>query len=139
MLTGLQHAHKGLAYLVFFAALVNLVLALSASRSPAALSRFIRWSHLALIWAGRVNIVIGMVFIGMLNSSDPDNFGFSLVGLWWIWLSLLLWGPIEVMAKRFVLPDLQYMADGAPPRKLLTGVVVQLVCITVVFGIMSAH
>ena len=62
----------------------------------------------------------------------------SLAQQWWIFVSILLWGPIEVMAKRFVVPELDLLQAGASKsNKLTIGVVVQLVCIICIFGPMS--
>ena len=55
-----------------------------------------------------------------------------------ILVSILLWGPVEVMAKRFVVPELDLLQAGASKsNKLTIGVVVQLVCIICIFGLMS--
>ena len=137
MLVGLLHSHSGLAYVVFFAALLNLFLGLKAttSKEVSAVYAPLRWSHLIFLWGGRFNVLLGLIFWMMGNF-----IALNLTQQWWAILSLLLWGPIEVMSKRFVQPELEVLSAGAKADKRLTiGVAVQLLCITLIFGMMSAH
>ena len=132
----MYHGHKGLAYMIFFAALVNVVLALSVSKKPATLALVIRWIHnLLILWVGRVNILIGFAFCTV-----KGGFQEPFLGNWWVWLSLLCWGPMEVLSKRIVKPELSYAIDGVTPgRKLFIGLICELVCIAAIFGMMSAR
>ena len=135
-MTALLHSHSGLAYLIFFAALLNLFLGLTAMTAKQAsfVSAPLKWSHRILLWGGRFNLLIGAAYWSQGPWINND-----LSSQWWVVLSILLWGPIEVMSKRFVGPEVEYLASGMKPSKRLTvGVGIQLLCITAIFGIMSA-
>ena len=133
MVVGFQHAHTGLAYLIFVACLVNLALVLSVSKKPASLANVMRWSHQVVLWGGRVNLLIGAVFWYMAKFYERD-----LISHWWVVASVLLWGGVEVLGKRMVNADLQFVRDGAPPgKKLLIGVSLQLLIVALIFAMMS--
>ena len=133
---GFVHSHSGLAYLIFFAALLNLFLGLTAmtAKQPSFVSAPLKWSHSIVLWGGRLNVLIGAAYWsygGWMSASVSSQ--------WWIILSVLLWGPIEVTSKRFVGPEVEHLASGGKPSKKLTvGVGIQLLCISAIFGIMSA-
>ena len=135
-LVAFAHSHSSLAYLIFFAALMNLFLGLTAmtSKQSSFVHTPLKWSHRVLLWGGRLNLLIGAVYW----ASGPW-IDFPITTQWWVFLSVLLWGPIEVMSKRFVGPEMEYMADGGKPgRRLTMGIGIQLLCITLIFGMMSA-
>ena len=133
MIVGLLHSHSGLAYVVFLAALLNLFFTLASGSLGQNSVPLLTWTHRVLLWGGRVNLLIGGVYWavgGFMN--------IPLTQQWWILVSVLLWGPIEVMAKRFVVPELDLLQAGASKsNKLTIGVVVQLVCMIGIFGLMS--
>ena len=138
MYIGLLHSHTGLAYVLFLAALLNLACALvpgakSNDGQSRPIARVMKVSHIIVLNAGRVNLLIGLGMIFMLDVlSNPLSY-------WWAWLSLLLWGPVEVAAKRLVKPEIQYIQDGGQPTKrLLLGTGIQLVLVATIFGIMHA-
>ena len=133
MLTGLIHGHKSIAYLLFLVALVDLVLALTRGRTHAPTARLLRFVHgIGLMGLGRLTLVLGLVMLFVHPAYGP--------GTWWAWSGVVLWGPIEVAAKRLVKPELQVVADGGQASgRLVLGTLIQLVCITVVFGLMSAR
>jgi len=128
---GLRHTHQYLAYLMFLVALINMMLVLAKARSDENIARIVRWSHeIGILWAGRVIILAGFGYT--LSVSYP-------LSTWWIWASILLWGPVEAMGRRFVKAELALVADGGEASsRLVTGAAVQLVCIIVIFGLMSA-
>ena len=130
---GLLHSHSGLAYVVFLAALLNLSFALAAESLGKNSVPLLTWAHRVLLWGGRLNLLVGFAYwfvSGHMKAPLPHQ--------WWIALSILLWGPIEVMAKRFVIPELELLQAGASKSKKLTiGVVVQLLCMICIFGLMS--
>ena len=133
MIVGLLHSHSGLAYIVFLAALLNLFFTLASGSLGKNSVPLLTWTHRVLLWGGRVNLLIGGIYWavgGFMN--------IPLVQQWWILVSVLLWGPIAVMAKRFVVPELDLLQAGASKsNKLTVGVVVQLVCMIGIFGLMS--
>lgn len=126
---GLIHGHKSLAYLMFGIALINVVLALMPNRN----AKVLKILHTILMNTGRLTLLIGLS-IWMVKWS-----GAPVLNMWWAWSALLLWGPVEVLAKRMVKPDIQYLLDGGQSSKnLVIGTVGQLLIIAIVFGLMSA-
>ena len=129
METGLIHGHQSLAYLMFGIALINVVLALMPNRNV----KLFKILHMILMNVGRLTLVVGLSLWMVKWSGAP------ILTMWWAWSALLLWGPIEVFAKRFVKPEIQYLIDGGQAsKKLLLGTVGQLFVIAIVFGLMSA-
>ena len=126
---GLIHGHKSLAYLMFGIALINVVLALMPNRN----AKVLKILHTILMNTGRLTLIIGLSIWVVKWSGAP------ILNMWWAWSALLLWGPIEVLAKRMVKPDIQYLLDGGQSsKKLVMGTVGQLLIIAVIFGLMSA-
>lgn len=126
---GLIHGHKSLAYLMFGIALINVVLALKPNRSAKALKIL----HMVLMNIGRLTLLVGVSLWMIKWSAAP------ILNMWWAWSALLLWGPIEVLAKRMVKPEIQYLIDGGQSSsKLIIGTVGQLLIIAVIFALMSA-
>ncbi len=132
MIVGLLHLHKALAYLIFLVALANVVLALTGGRSDARMAKALRITHMAgLLGAGRLNLLLGVALWVMLPYG---------IGTWWMWVTLLLWGPIEAVGKRMVKAEVQTVQDGGQgSSRLVVGTVVQLLCIVVVFGLMTVR
>ncbi len=133
MLIGMLHTHKTLAYAIFLVALVNLVLATSKGRTDPTMAKVLHWTHTAgLLMAGRLNIVVGFVLWFLM--------GMSTTGTIYLWISLILWGPIEVASKRMVKPEVALVQDGGQgSSRLVMGTAIELVCIVVIFGLMSAR
>lgn len=126
---GLIHGHKSLAYLMFGIALINVVLALMPNRN----AKVLKILHTILMNTGRLTLIIGLSIWAVKWNGAP------ILNMWWAWSALLLWGPIEVLAKRMVKPDIQYLLDGGQSsKKLVMGTVGQLLIIAVIFGLMSA-
>ena len=126
---GLIHGHKSLAYLMFGIALINVVLALKPNKSAKALKVL----HTVLMNIGRLTLVVGLSLWTVKWSGAP------ILNMWWAWSALLLWGPIEVLAKRMVKPEIQYLMDGGQSsNKLVKGTVGQLLIIAIIFALMSA-
>ena len=141
---GLLHSHTGLAYVLFLAALLNLVCALAPAGIKAtitedgqlvvsALTNVMHYAHLIILNAGRILILLGIgLFLFQRGWNNPSGF-------WWSWSCILLWLPVEVVARRFVRPELQYVYDGGKPsQRLLIGTGVQLLFVATIFGIMHA-
>ena len=129
MEVGLIHGHKSLAYLMFGIALINVVLALKPNKSAKALKIL----HTVLMNIGRLTLLVGLSLWTVKWSGVP------ILNMWWAWSALLLWGPIEVLAKRMVKPEIQYLMDGGQSsNKLVKGTVGQLLIIAIIFALMSA-
>ena len=133
MLTGMLHLHRTLAYLIFLVAIVNVMLVLASARTDSTMATVLKWSHgLGVLWAGRINLLAGMV-LWQLQGVYP----------WmtvWIWVSILLWGPVEVLGKRLVKPEITIVSSGGKGSgRMVAGVALQLLVIAVIFGLMSAR
>lgn len=133
METGLVHGHKGLAYLLFVLALVNVVMTLMPNRNTPTMAKIINVVHSLVVNLGRLMLIVG-VSIWWLNYNQVP-----LISMWWAWSAIFLWGPIEMVSKRLVKPEVTYMMDGGQStNKLTIGVIVELLVIAVIFGLMSA-
>ena len=89
--------------------------------------------HTVLMNIGRLTLVVGLSLWTVKWSGAP------ILNMWWAWSALLLWGPIEVLAKRMVKPEIQYLMDGGQSsNKLVKGTVGQLLIIAIIFALMSA-
>lgn len=132
MLIGLLHSHKALAYLIFLVALLNLVLILARARTDADTAKIAHYVHtFGLLMLGRLNIVLGIVLWALL--SYP-------LTTWWMWVSILLWVPAEIAGKRMVKAELQIVRDGgAASGRLTGGAAIELLCVVLIFGLMSAR
>ena len=130
---GLLQSLSGVAYIIFVAAIVNLVLALAPNQNASTTSKIMTVFHQVLIWGGRFNLLIGIAMLGLHFSSLP------VLNRWLGGFALVLWIPVEVVGKSMINPDLKYMRDGAPAsKKLVLGAGLQLVLVAVIFGIMHA-
>lgn len=132
MLIGLMHTHRTLAYLLFLVALINLVLALSKGRNDPGFARGLHLSHkIGIMMLGRLNLVLGAALWYLKGWP---------VTTWWLWVSFLLWGPVEVLGKRLVSPEVSHVQDGGQASgRLIAGVVAELLIVAVIFGLMSAR
>lgn len=133
MLSGMLHLHHTLAYLIFLVSIVNVMLVLSSAKTDATMAKVLKWSHdLGVLWAGRINLLVG---IGLWMIQDVYSWATI-----WIWVSILLWGPVEVLAKRMVKPEITMVtAGGQGSGRMVSGVSLQLLLIAVIFGLMSAR
>ena len=132
MSVGLLHLHKMLAYVLVLVAVGNVVLALTGGRSNPRLAKILRVSHnFGALMIGRLNILLGLVMVFVL--SYP-------LTTWWLWVSVLLWGPAEVAGKRMVKAELQTVLDGgAGGSRMVAGTALQLLCVVLIFGLMSVR
>ncbi len=130
---GLLHLHRTLAYAIFLIALVNLVIALSKGRTDAGMAGVLHWTHKGgVMMAGRLTLVVGIVLFAVLGT-------YPLTSLW-MWSGILLWAPIEIVSKRFVQPEIDLVKDGGSgSSRLVIGTAIELVCIVLIFGLMTAR
>ena len=133
MLIGLLHAHRTLAYGVFLVALGNLLLVLWGGRSnPKVAAAIGALARYGLRMGGGLTIVLGAA-LWAVQSSYP-------LGTWWIWVSILLWAPVDILGGRIVLPEVALVRDGGQATARLTlAVLGQLLCVTAIFGLMSTR
>lgn len=130
---GLLRLHRTLAYVVFLVALVDLALVLAKGRTDPRVAAVVDWSHkVGIRWIGRVTLLAGLS-VWILS----DRFS---IGTWWIWVSLLLWGPVEAIGARWMDPEIRVACDGGHASgRIITGATIQLLCIMTIFGLMSAR
>lgn len=134
MLIGLRHSHFGLAILIFVLALLNLVFALMPNKSNPAMAKVMKISHSIVLWGGRGNLFFGLGVYFM----NPAYLAKPIMEMWWAWLALLLWGPVEAVSKRMIKPDLDYVLEGGQSsKKLAIGFGIELIVVAIIFGMMS--
>lgn len=133
MLTGLTHLHRTLAYLLFLVAMINLVLTFSRGRTDAKIAGIIDMlTRYGVRMGGGLTIVLGTVLWYVHG-------GYPLTTVW-IWASLLMWVPVEILGKRMILAETALVADGGQgTMRMIFGAVGQLLCIAVIFGLMSVR
>ncbi len=135
MMIGLMHSHKYLGYLLFLLLLLTAVLvATGATRNPGLARIADRLHRLGAMNLGRLEIVLGVATLAAM----ADTAGAP----WWrpsLWAGLLLWGPIEPIAKRLVHAELARACAGEPANRgrLLAGIGLEVVLITAIIGLMT--
>ena len=131
-----MHTHKTLAYLLFLLALLGPGLILAGAQSNPNLAKWAGYVHnFGVLMLGRLNIVLGLV-LG-LWLFQPIMLS---LGGWWMWITILLWAPVEIVGKRMVKAELQVVQDGGEASgALIGGAVIQLLVVVIIFGLMSAR
>jgi hypothetical protein len=129
LVQGLIHIHRSLGYALLFLALANVAGALSVRQSPAQVARVVvrsvRWGVLG---GGRLALVVGAILFYV--QSVPWS-------SWWAWASIGLWGPVEVVARRMIYPEVELLELGSGSlRPVVIGTSLQLVTIAAIFVLM---
>lgn len=134
----LLESHRGLAYVVFLVSLINVVLALSSARTEVRGASTLRWTHkLGIVWGGRITVLLGLLLFGSGIAAGTSPYG---LGTWWVWVCIALWGPVEVLGKRLIEPEVKAVTDGGQGSgRMIGGAFGQLALIVVIFGLMSAR
>jgi hypothetical protein len=129
-----RHAHKGFAYFIFFLTVSQFILALiGAGVSPKLARVFAIFQLLIVRVLGPLIILAGCYLWWTLGDALPPN-------TWWIWVTLLLWGPVEVSSKRMVAPSVLKVVEGGNARgTLIKASLLQLLCVAGAFGLMQAN
>jgi hypothetical protein len=71
-------------------------------------------------------------------AKNPAYLAKPIMEMWWAWLALLLWGAVEVVSKRMIKPDLDYVLEGGQSStKLVIGFTIELLVIAIIYGMMS--
>lgn len=130
MLTGLRHLHETLGYLVLLSAVVSLALAVAGAGTKPSLAKAMKVSsRFGLLMLGRLVVVAGL---GLALASDMS------MATTWLWLSVILWVPVEITGKRLVRPEITAVLDGdTATSQLIVGAVAQLLCVAAIFALMS--
>ncbi len=127
---GLIHLHKSLAHLLVLSALLSMILAVAGAGKKASLANIMaKVNKFGVLMLGRLIYVAGLAvtIVG----------GYPILQLWLL-TGLLMWGVVEVAAKRLVAAELEGVVDGDPGSgKLLAGAAIQLVVIVLVYGFMQ--
>lgn len=131
MYNAFHHTHKDLGYLVLALLVLQFLIVLSGGSNKPVLRR-----ALDLIQTVAVRVVGPIILLAGFYLWH--KVGLS-VGTWWIWVSFLLWGPMEIVGKRMVRPALEPSDSEEKSGKLLLGVTLQLVIIISIFGLMTAN
>ncbi len=133
MLEMFHHIHKDLGYLLFALLVLQFLLVVSGgAKRPVVLRILDMTQTLAVRICGPIVIVAGFV----LWRKYLASLGW---GVWWIWVSFLLWVPMEIAGKRLVRSQLQASEDELQSDKLLLGVTIQLIIVIAIFGMMTAN
>ena len=74
---------------------------LTVSKNPSTLAKIIKWGHNIYLFGGRFNILLGFGLMMMVSGYWPT----TITGYWWIILSVLSWGGVEVVSKRMIKED----------------------------------
>jgi hypothetical protein len=126
-----HHTHKDLGYLVLALLVLQFLIVLSGGANKPVLLR-----ALDLIQTAAVRVVGPVILLAGFYLWHKNALS---VGTWWIWVSFLLWGPMEIVGKRMVRPALEPSDSEEKSGKLLLGVTLQLVIIISIFGLMTAN
>ena len=129
--------HMYLGYAIFLAAVCNMGMALSVARSDASMARVMHWTHsVGILWLGRLELLVG---IGMVARFRDVYLSSAMDYTWQGWAAILLWAPVEIMAKRKIKPDLDVIQDGGQASSnLAIGAGIQLLAVTAIFGLMHS-
>ena len=130
METGLIHLHKSLAHLLVLSALLSMILAVAGAGKKASLAQVMGKTHkYGVLMLGRLIYVAGLAtaIMGGYPILQP-----------WLLAGLLLWGAVEVSAKRLIVPELDGVVDGGlGSTKLMIGAAIQLFVIVSIYGSMQ--
>jgi len=129
MVEHLKSLHHAGEYLVAIP-LILTVLSLAGGRTKATMAKLMGRLHsFGFLMPARLVYVVGIaIFVMSLQTESPRSITepFILVGL-------ILWIPIEIVAKRLVKAELAAVHDGGEASARLTiGVVVEFVLITLI-------
>jgi hypothetical protein len=128
----MDDAHKYLGYLLLVLPMLQLVLVLAGARKREGPARLVK-----KISSDGYNIVGVIVILLGLGLWHGRGYPISAV---FLWLSLLLWLPVAIAAKRMVLPECEVaLGGGEGSAKLLVGTLVQLLCIVTIFVLMTVR
>lgn len=131
MLIGLMHAHKYLGYITFLNVVVALAIALAASvGAPARIALVERIFRLGVLMPGRLNVALGLVTLAVMASQASGAWT-----RWGLWAGLVLWGPLEVLGKRWILAGAQ--SSPAQVGRMRGGLVAIALGLTAIIGLMT--
>ncbi len=131
-LTGILHGHKHLGYLLALLPALQLILVLAGAPRKPGLAKIVGGiSRKGYRMLGGLVMVLGFVLWYSLGLS---------LGTVYLWVAILLWGPIEVASSRLVNPQCQTVLDGGQAdSRMLAGTLVHLLCLVGIVGLMTVR
>ena len=124
---GFLDGHKYLGYVVSLLPVIELLLVVTGGRRNPGFARTI-----SMICKVGYRLVGGLVlFLGLALWHLNPTIGFFSG---FIWVSILLWGGVEVASKRMVLPQCE-----TANRDMVIGVLIHLFCLLAITGLMTVR
>ena len=119
-LTGFMHGHKHLGYLLSLLPVIQVILVLAGGTKKPGLAKAVRlMAKMGYRIIGGLVMLMGFVLWFSLSYGVATGF---------IWITILLWGPIEVASKRLVVPQCDaVLSGGEGSSQMLLGSLIQLV------------
>jgi hypothetical protein len=130
---GFLDGHKYLGYVVSLLPVIELLLVVTGGRRNPRFARTI-----SMICKVGYRLVGGLVlFLGLALWHLNPTIGFFSG---FIWVSILLWGGVEVASKRMVLPQCLAVISGETgSRDMVVGALIHLVCLLAITGLMTVR
>lgn len=129
-LTGFMHGHKHLGYLLALLPAIQVILVLAGGTKKPGLAKAVRlMAKMGYRAIGGLVMLMGFVLWYSLGYGLATGF---------IWLAILLWGPMEVASKRLVVPQCDaVLAGGEGSNQMLLGSLIHLGCLVAIVGLMT--
>ena len=131
MLEGMHHLHKHLGYLIFGLLFLQVVLVLVGGVKKEGTRRVLDILQTVSIRIVGPVILLAGIYLWHALEIYP-------LTTWWLWASLLLWAPMEIVGKRMIRPALEDSA-AVEGNQLVLGAVLQLGIISAIIGVMSSN
>ena len=119
-------AHTMIGYLLVFALLAEILVAVLGAHKKPALARSLRTIMKVTRGIGTLVLVLGAILL--MTSVLPKT---SI----WAWSAVPLWGVVEFAGARLIKPQLAEGGGNAGP--VIGGTVVRLVAVVAIIGIMT--
>jgi hypothetical protein len=126
MNTGIASAHTMLGYLLMFALLAEVLVAVMGAHKKPALAKSLK--HVMNLTRGFGTFVLVLGAILLMTSVLPKT---SI----WAWSAVPLWGVVEFAGARLIKPQLGEGGGSAGP--VIGGTVVRLLAVVAIIGIMT--
>ena len=131
MLEGMHHLHKHLGYLIFGLLFLQVVLVLVGGVKKEGTRRALDILQTVSIRIVGPVILLAGIYLWHALEIYP-------LTTWWLWVSLLLWAPMEIVGKRMIRPALEDSAE-IEGNQLVLGAILQLGIISAIIGVMSSN
>jgi len=129
METGLTHLHHAGQYLIALPVLLVVLSLVGARVKPGLAKRMGQIHNFGFLMPGRLIYLVGFAVMYFTGRSITEHF---------ILAGVILWVPIEIVAKRMVKAELAKVAEGGEASaKLTIGVLVECLLIAAIFVAMK--